>query len=93
MTRLTRHLLAIGVVIFPAFLPTSNSVACTSSGDCQLPLQCLPGLFGGFCAFALCNSDSDCRNGSLCETGFCPLAGVTLIAIMGKSARTGFANR
>jgi hypothetical protein len=73
MTRLTRHLLAIGVVIFPAFLPTSNSAiaGCTSSGDCPLPLQCLPGLFEGFCALTRCNSDSDCRNGSLCATGFC----------------------
>ena len=73
MTWITRHVLAIGMAILPVLFPASNSIAqqCTGSRDCPFPQMCLPGFFGGYCDFAPCNDDTECRNGSVCEFGFC----------------------
>jgi hypothetical protein len=73
MTWITRHVLAIGMAILPVLFPASNSIAqqCTGSKECPFPLMCLPGFFGGYCDFAPCNTDTECRNGSVCEGGVC----------------------
>jgi|KBSMisStandDraft_5_1062788.scaffolds.fasta_scaffold1392666_1 hypothetical protein len=55
------------------FFAASDAVAqqCQFNGDCQMPLTCQPGLFGGSCGVQPCNADTDCRNGSACAIGVC----------------------
>ena len=63
----------IGVAILASLFAASTSAAqqCQTSGDCRLPLACLPGLFSGYCGVQACNADTDCRNGSACDFGVC----------------------
>jgi hypothetical protein len=70
MARIIRYgLIAFALVVFAQSQAAAQQ--CQFNGDCQMPLTCQPGFFGGYCAVQACNADSDCRNGSACALGVC----------------------
>jgi hypothetical protein len=73
MAWITRHVLAVSMAILLWSFAISNSFAqqCQSTPDCPMPLMCQTGFFGGQCGVQACNADTDCRNGSVCDTGVC----------------------
>jgi hypothetical protein len=65
----TYGLVALALVFFAA--SHGDAQQCQFNGDCNMPLTCQPGLFGGHCDVQACNADTDCRNGSACALGVC----------------------
>jgi len=76
MSWISRAASIISMAILASLFAISDSPAqgCQTSGDCKLPLACLPGVFGGYCGVQACNFDTDCRNRSICDFGVCQTA-------------------